>query len=639
MRHGFIKVATATPRVTVADTVSNAQSVIACIKEAQAADVKLLVLPELCLTGATCGDLFLQRTLLDGALKALEQVRAATEGSDMLVFVGLPLAREGQLYNCAAAVQDGHIRAIIPKANLEQREGRWFSSAPENEPLSFRFISDSRGKGASAKTFLYCIEIPEFRIAVEFGSDLSMFQPLSFGYADEGVTVFVNLSAEAETVSADERRRLSISAQSARLNCACIYANAGYGESTTDMVYTGHNIIAENGEILAESETLSGMVMSEIDVQRLDFERRRTGRIKASKLEWTAKAGAIYQHFSLNPTETRLTRKISPSPFIPDDEAKLAAQCEKILALQSLGLARRLEFTGVKYPVLGVSGGLDSTLAALVCARALDTLGLPRENLIAVTMPCFGTTERTKSNAERLAEALGATLRVIDIGEAVKQHFTDIGHDINKTDVVFENAQARERTQVLMDLANAYGGLVVGTGDMSELALGWATYNGDHMSMYGVNAGVPKTLIRLMLAHCAAVADSPALGEVLRAVLNTPVSPELLPPSDGDISQITEELVGPYELHDFFLYYALRCGFGPQKILRLASLAFDGVYDAGTILGWLRTFYRRFFSQQFKRSAMPDGVQIFDFGLSPRGGLAMPSDAAARLWLEELEEI
>ena len=635
MKYGFIRVAAATPRIKVADPEYNARSVIECMGQARDAGVKILVFPELCLTGATCGDLFFQSTLIDGAKKALDEVIVAAKGSDMLVFVGLPVSHQGRLYNCAAAVHRGELRAIIPKTNLsDSGESRWFSSGSEDMNPWF---ADTLMYGAYAvhavpvgtDVILRCEEMLDIAVSAVVGADLFAPMPLSGSHCQAGATVIVNLAADPETVSTEAWRRTMLTAQSARLNCAYIYANAGYGESTTDLVYVGHNVIAENGKILAESEPLAGMVVSEIDVARLAFARRRGGQ---------AQVTANYREtpMSFDVTETALTRKILPKPFVPDDAAQLAERCEKALKLQSVGLVRRMEHIGIERLVLGVSGGLDSTLAALVCVRALDMLNLPRENLVAITMPCFGTTERTKSSAMLLAEALGATLRIIDIGEAVKQHFIDIGHDIEKTDVVYENAQARERTQVLMDVANACGGLVVGTGNMSELALGWATFNGDHMAMYGVNAGAPKTFVRAIVTHCADTSDNAALSEVLRAVLNTPVSPELLPANDDDIAQITENLVGPYELHDFFLYYSVRWGFEPQKVLYLAKYAFDGAYDDETILKWLRTFYWRFFSQQFKRSTLPDGPKIGSLGVSPRGGLVMPSDASVRLWLDTL---
>ena len=465
--------------------------------------------------------------------------------------------------------------------------------------------------------------------------DLWVPAPPSIGHAAAGATVIANLSASDETVGKADYRRALVKMQSAKLNCAYLYADAGEGESTTDMVFAGHNLIAENGRILQERRPFErGIIFSEVDVYAMAEERRRMTTFPAVQLN-----GYRIVPFSIPITETELTRNISDKPFIPTDMEDREERCEAILNMQALGLKTRLKHSNSKTAVLGISGGLDSCLALLVTARAMDMLGRPRTDIIAATMPCFGTTQRTKGNAERLCEELGVTLKIIDITESVKMHFRDIGHRLEDLDTTFENVQARERTQVLMDLANQTGGLVVGTGDLSELALGWATYNGDHMSMYGVNASVPKTLIRHIIRYAADHTDNGRLRDVEMDILNTPVSPELLPAVDGEIAQKTEKIVGPYELHDFFLYYMVRWGFPPKKILKLAEYAFNGTYEREIILYWLKTFYRRFFAQQFKRSCLPDGPKIGSVALSPRGDWRMPSDASAQLWLDELENL
>ncbi len=641
MKDGFIKVAAATPKIRVADCEHNATEIINLCREASELGVKILVFPELCLTGYTCGDLFLRDTLLDAAEKALGRVISATESLDMLIVLGVPARHEGKLYNCAAALLAGRILGVVPKTLLpnygEFYEKRWFE--PGSSDNCWETLC---GQGVCFGTSQYFpfTDVPGLTVGVEICEDLWASDPPSNRLAALGATVILNLSASNELVGKAAYRRELVKNQSARLNCAYIYADAGEGESSTDLVFAGHNIIAENGSILAESRFRTGLTVSEIDVQRLMYERRRNTTFRPSaepkmNLQYSL-AGAS---FTLGTADTVLTRPISRSPFVPENPDERDQRCGEIFNIQTNGLKKRMEHIGSKKLVVGVSGGLDSTLAMLVSAMAARALGLPPDALIAVTMPCFGTTERTKSNATVLAQRLGADLRLIDITASVRQHFADIGHDENDRSVTYENAQARERTQVLMDVANSVNGIVVGTGDLSELALGWATYNGDHMSMYGVNAGVPKTLVRYVVGWYADTCNDTELSAVLNDILATPVSPELLPAENGIISQKTEDLVGPYELHDFFLYYFVRWGMGPRKIFRLAQYAFAGQYDGDTILKWLRAFVRRFFTQQFKRSCLPDGPKVGSVALSPRGDWRMPSDAAPDVWLRELEDM
>ena len=631
MRDGFVKVAAGTPKLRVADCEHNAGQIIALMKEAAAQGVKVLALPELCVTGYTCGDLFLQDTLLDGAERALGQILEETKALDLLTAVGLPVRHEHRLYNCAAVIHKGEILGLIPKIFIpnygEFYEARWFTSGD---------AADSYVSGLCGQRPLLCADqsfacnIPDLAVGVEICEDLWASNPPSTILAQAGATLILNLSASDEVAGkADYRRRL-VTGQSARCVCGYVYADAGEGESSTDLVFAGHNLIAENGIILAEKRFGTGLTVSEIDVDRLAYERRRMNTFQSH-------TGNVNDgSFTLEPADTVLTRPISPTPFIPEDPVHRGSRCEEILKIAALGLKKRLEHTNAACAVVGLSGGLDSTLAILITALAFDLLGRDRKGIFAVTMPCFGTTRRTRSNAELLAAELGADFREVNISKAVEQHFADIGQSMDDHDVTFENAQARERTQVLMDLANQRGGLVIGTGDLSELALGWATYNGDHMSMYGVNASIPKTLVRHLVAYEADRLGGRA-GEVLRDILDTPVSPELLPPKDGEIAQKTEDLVGPYELHDFFLYYAIRWGFPPRKVFRLATHAFGERYDRETVLKWLKNFYRRFFAQQFKRSCLPDGPKVGSVTLSPRGDWRMPSDAVAKLWLDELE--
>ncbi len=636
MHDGFIKVAAATPKIRLADPVYNATQIVALMKEAAELGVKVMAFPELCLTGYSCGDLFLQPALIKGAEEALGTVLAETKELDLAAAIGLPVHCNNKLYNCAAVIHKGIILGLVPKTYIpnygEFYEGRWFAPGGIVDNYVGEFCGQRPLMWAQQS---FDCNVPNLVIGVEICEDLWATDPPSRRLAEEGATLILNLSASNEVAGKAQRRRELVKEQSARCVCGYVMANAGEGESTADLVFGGHNLIAENGTVLAEDRLHTGLTISEIDVDKLAYERRRMNTFPVA--DKTQRGGASIDAVEFEPCETSLTRPIAKNPFLPDDPAEKNSPCEEILQLSALGLKQRLSHAGAKTAVLGLSGGLDSTLAALICARALDLLGRKRTDLLCVTMPCFGTTERTKSNAEVLAERLGATLRVVDIGAAVKQHFADIGQDMDNHDVTFENAQARERTQVLMDIANQTGGLVVGTGDLSELALGWCTYNGDQMSMYCVNASIPKTLVRLVTAYAAAATEDEALAAVLRDILDTPVSPELLPAKDGRIAQKTEDLVGPYELHDFFLYHILRWAEPPKKVLRLAEHAFAGEYDRETILKWLKTFYRRFFTQQFKRNASPDGPKVCEISLSPRGDWRMPSDAVSALWLNELE--
>ena len=635
MKQGFVKVASATPRIRVADPVYNAQVICEQAKEAAEHGAKIVVFPELCITGYTCNDLFLQELLLEKAKEALLTIAEETGQLETLFLVGLPVDKDGRLYNVAAVLYRGRILGMIPKKNIpmyaEFYEGRHFTPGEETV-TEYRLGKQVIPFGSNL--LFRCEELPELILGCELCEDLWVAEPPSTSHALMGATVIANLSASNETVSEDDYRTLLIKASSARLLCGYIYTSAGEGESTQDLVFGGHDLIAENGVVLAESERFTkGILYSEIDVKKLISERRRMSTFETTNGNYQE----IY--FSLEEEETKLTRYIDPMPFVPGSKEDREKRCEEILLIQAHGLKKRLAHTHAKSAVVGISGGLDSTLALLVTVKAFDLLGIPREQIAAVTMPGFGTTDRTYDNAVHLIRELGAEFIEVPIADAVRLHFRDIGHEENIHDVTYENSQARERTQILMDIANKKGGLVIGTGDLSELALGWATYNGDHMSMYAVNASVPKTLVRHLVRYYADTCGDKELEAVLLDVLDTPVSPELLPPEDGKISQKTEDLVGPYELHDFYLYHMLRLGYAPAKIYRLAKVGFAGTYDDETILKWLKTFYRRFFAQQFKRSCLPDGPKVGSVAVSPRGDLRMPSDASARIWMEELEAL
>ncbi len=637
MKDGFLKAAAFSPALRVADCTYNAQQILAALRDAAARGVKLAVFPEFCLTGYTCGDLFLQRPLQQGALTALQTLLDESRELDTVALVGLPLLVHGKLYNCAAVLCHGQLLGLVPKTYLpnygEFYEKRQFT--PGSTEVEVISVCGQQVPFGTSLLFR-CRQMPSFVLGVELCEDLWSALPPSTFHALAGATVIANLSASDETVGKAEYRRALVANQSARLLCGYLYASAGHGESTQDMVFAGHDLIAENGTILAETAPFAGgTAETEIDCQRMEAERARNTSFELNTEGYTT------VEFDLQPAETVLTRWIDPAPFVPSDPKRRAERCELILKMQADGLAKRLEHAHAKTAVIGISGGLDSCLALLVAVRAMKQLGRPTTDVLAVTMPCFGTTHRTRSNAEILCEELQVSFKEIDIAETVHSHFRDIGQDESVLDVTFENGQARVRTLELMDTANRTGGLVVGTGDLSELALGWATYNGDHMSMYGVNAGVPKTLVRHLVQYEADIAATAALRTVLLDILDTPVSPELLPAKNGEIAQKTEDLVGPYELHDFYLYQVLRFGFGPAKIFRLAKAAFAGrpEYPDSVLYKWLRNFYWRFFAQQFKRSCLPDGPKVGRVTLSPRGDWRMPSDACAALWLAELEQL
>lgn len=632
MKDGFIKVAAATPKIKVADPAYNTEEILKIIDETEKNGASILVFSELTISGYTCGDLFLQQPLLTECKNQLLRIVKATENKSMLVVVGCPIVIKQKLYNCAVVISDGSILGIVPKTHLpnysEFYELRHFTSG-EGLEEDLWFGEEFGYVNVAVNQLFKCKEIPELVVACEICEDLWVPLPPSTYHAMAGATVICNPSASVETTTKESYRRSLVSNQSARLLAAYIYADAGEGESTQDVVYSGHHLICENGSVLAEAKRFTNeIIYADIDVQKLAAERRKMTSFLGGQTD-----DYFEQEFSLEVKENKITRTFPKAPFVPDNQDERDKRCDEILSLQSMGLKKRLEHTNCKHAVVGISGGLDSTLAVLVTARAFDLLDIPRENLICVTMPCFGTTDRTYQNAVSLIKELGATLKEVRIEKAVRQHFADIGHDENNHDVTYENSQARERTQILMDMANQYNGMVIGTGDMSELALGWATYNGDHMSMYAVNCSVPKTLVRYLVLYYAETTENKKLSEVLMDVLDTPVSPELLPPVDGVISQKTEDLVGPYELHDFFLYYMLRFGFPKAKLYRMAKLTFDGVYDDETIKKWLDKFYWRFFSQQFKRSCLPDGPKVGSVAVSPRGDLRMPSDASPTAWL------
>ena len=655
MHDGYLKVAACTPDIRVADVAYNTEQICRQIAEASDLGAKVIVFPELCVTGATCGDLFLQETLLHAAEESLFAIMRFTQGhgSDAVVFAGLPMEMDGKIYNTAAVIQTGKVLALIPKRYLSDSgvfsESRYF--APGNEsPVPVETFGDVVPFGT--RTLIDATAgITGLQIGCEIGEDAFVKEAPDTELCASGVTLLVHLAAAPALIGADETVKTHARDLSARLITGYVYAGAGIGESSAEGVYGGARLVCEDGMLLAEGALFeNGITISEIDISSILAERRRRSSYTCISCADDKYHRAV---ISFAPDETMLSRTVEAFPFVPEDREELAKRCEHILQVQSIALAKRLTHTNCKRVVVGVSGGLDSTLAMLVCARAFDRLSLARDGILGITMPCFGTTDRTYKNACDLTKALGATLREIPIRDAVTQHFQDIGQDIDTHDVTYENAQARERTQVLMDLANKEGALVVGTGDLSELALGWCTYNGDQTSMYGVNGSVPKTLMRAIVKHVASREEN-ALKAVLDDILDTPVSPELVPPKDGVISQKTEEIVGPYELHDFFLYYTLRRAFSPRKIYRLACKAFSAeedagnkdagkktapVYDADTIKHWMQVFYRRFFSQQYKRANLPDGPAVGSVSLSPRTGLRMPSDAVADVWLDEVEAL
>lgn len=634
MKYGFVKVAAATPKIRVADCEFNANQIIAQINEAEKNGASLVVFPELCVTGYTCSDLFLQSALLNAAKDAVKKIVFETAELDIISIVGTPIALRQSLFNCAVVIYKGKILGIVPKINIpnysEFYEARHFTCGKHFDEGLFEFNGFDNVYFGSNLIFA-CRQMPDFSFAVEICEDLWTPESPSVELALSGANIICNLSCSDDVIGKAQYRRNLVKMQSGKLICGYIYSDSGFGESTTDMVFSGQNIISENASILAESKRFTtGIIYADVDVAKLSSERRRTNTFPHKKDNFVIE-------FDMNLKRTRLSRTFPQMPFVPADKTDLANRCEEIITMQATGLATRLAHTGIKNVVLGLSGGLDSTLALIVCVHAFDMLFLDRKNIHTVTMPCFGTTKRTKSNAQLLAEAYGVSFEDIDITLAVRQHFSDINHNESITDITYENSQARERTQILMDLSNKYSGLVIGTGDLSELALGWATYNGDHMSMYAVNVSIPKTLVRYLTAYEAEKSEG-ILKNVLLDVLDTPVSPELLPPdNNGEIAQKTEDVVGPYELHDFFLYYLVRFGFSPSKIYYLAKQSFEGKYDNPAIKKWLTVFIKRFFSQQFKRSCLPDGPKVGSVTLSPRGDWRMPSDASVNLWLKDLE--
>jgi len=630
MIHGFIKGGAAVPEINVGAPKRNVAPITDLIDKAYHEQCAILVFPELCLTSCQAGDLFFSDTLLNDTETALREVIAHTAGKEILVFVGCPIRKNGKLYNCAAAICNGALLGLVPKAHIpadsERGENRWFADGPENTE-ALTFLGNPVPFGTDL--IFSCSLMKEFTVACEIGEDLWAPTPPSCRHTAAGAAIIVNPSAMGEIVGREQYRRLMTESASGRFICAYITAEAGCGESTTDLVYGGHSILAENGKLLAENPPFGGksLTTAVFDLQHLYHDRM--------KKQHGGKAHTEIP-FRLTPKETDLTGVIEKSPFLPEDDKanpeKKRAICRRMLDIQAKGLAKRLRAAHASGCVIALSGGLDSTLALIVTVRAADLIGMPRSAITSVTMPCFGTTGRTRSNAEELALAFGTSFRCIDIKEAVDIHFRDIGHDPEALTVVYENAQARERTQIIMDIANGTNGLVIGTGDLSELALGWATYNGDHMSNYGVNGGVPKTIVRHLVSYYADLCEEEGnhrLSQVFRDVLATPVSPELLPAKDGEISQKTEDIVGPYELHDFFLYHFVRYGETPDKILREAKAAFVGQFEDAVIEKWLKTFMRRFFTQQFKRSALPDGPKVGSVSFSPRGDWKMPSDAVA----------
>lgn len=632
MKHGFINLSAGVPEVSVAAPTKNAESICRLIDEAYEKNAAVLTLPELSVTGYTCSDLFFSDSLIKSAERAVESIIEHTKGKKMLVFVGVPVSAYGKLYNCAAVISNGELLGLVPKTNIpnysEFYELRHFTPAPETDSV-VRFCG--RDVNFGVHQIFSCAEMPSLRVSAEICEDMWVADTPSTHHAMAGAMVIVNLSASNETVCKDAYRKMLVTSASGKLICAYVYADAGVGESTTDIVFSGHSMIAQNGAVTAETLPFAGeygksrIITSVCDLLHLEHDRRRMNTVKPEYAE-----KYTVTEFSLDIKETDITGIINPRPFIPGGREDKKAVCSRITDIQAAGLAKRIRASHAKGCVVALSGGLDSTLALLVTAKAFDMLGLSHKAITTVTMPCFGTTSRTRSNAEIMALELDTSFRCIDIKEAVDIHFRDIGHDPSDLSVVYENSQARERTQIIMDIANADGSLVIGTGDLSELALGWATYNGDHMSNYGVNAGVPKTLVRHIVSYFADEAGDggkESLARVLRDVLATPVSPELLPAKDGEIAQKTEDIVGPYDLHDFYLYHFMRWGETPDKIMREAEAAFADEFDSETIKKWLNIFLRRFYTQQFKRSALPDGPKVGSAALSPRGDWRMPSDA------------
>lgn len=648
MKYGFVKTACASPRLKVADCNFNSEQIICAAKDAAKNGASVIVFPELSITGYTCGDLFFQRTLQNASEVQLKRIISETAKLNSVIFVGLPVPRAEGIYNCAAAIKGGELLALFAKSYLpnygEFYERRHFTPFQQN--MNTQFIDFAGFEEVPFGTDILIQDEKDSAITIgcELCEDLWVPVPPSSRHILAGATIIANLSGGNEIIGKADYRRSLVKSHSARSLCAYLYANAGLDESTQDMVFAGHNLISENGTLLAESSLFSSeTIYADIDVERLCQERRRTTSFGFSANNNTFNSNYVIVQIKMNVEKAagEFSRYVDPHPFVPSDKDKRTQRCLEVITLQAQGLAKRLRHINCQSAVIGLSGGLDSTLALLITCRAFDLCGIERSKVTAITMPCFGTTDRTYNNACSLAKECGATLKEVPIADAVRQHFADLGHDESLHDVTYENCQARERTQVLMDYANKTNGIVIGTGDLSELALGWCTYNGDHMSMYGVNSSIPKTLVRYLVqwfAEASEDAKNEKLASVLKDILDTPVSPELLPPKEGVISQVTEDLVGPYELHDFYLYYLLRFGFSPAKIYFLAQNA-NLPYGKDVILKWLKTFYRRFFTQQFKRSCMPDGAKVGTINLSPRGDWRMPSDAVYSAWNEELETL
>lgn len=637
MKHGFLKVACATPQIKVADCSYNVNEMISIAKEANSEHVKVLVFPELCITSYSCADMFFSNVLLDSSYKALVRYIEQTKEFDILSIVGLPMFYENKIYNCAAVVKSGELLGVVAKSNLptygEFYEGRYFVPCPE-ENIDYSFNGKTVPFGRNI--LFSCTSMPLLKVGIEICEDIWVNTPPSNMLSIAGATLLANLSASNEVVAKDEYRRILVSSQSAKTVSAYIYANCGEGESTTDMVCSGHSIIAENGSIVSErvpfDYSVGKFITADVDLEKLSLERRRRNTVTTN-----IDRNIVNVPFDFNIEETKISRYIDPHPFVPSSKEQLEKNIHTVRSIQAYGLKQRMAAASINKCVVGISGGLDSTLALLSTVHAFKVMGKDTKDIIAVTMPCFATSERTKSNAIKLANLLNVELREIDIREAVSLHLKSIGHDINIHDIVYENAQARERAQILMDIANAENGIVVGTGDLSELALGFTTFGGDLISMYSLNAGVPKTLIPHMLKFYAQ--ENTAIAEVVEDIINTPISPELIPAENGEITQITEDIVGPYELHDFFLYNMLTHHYSPEKLFRLAQIAFKDKYNNEALSTCLRTFMKRFFSQQFKRSSMPDGPKVFGVGLSPRGDLKMPSDASSTEWLRSIDNI
>ena len=645
MNYNFIKVCAATPQVVVADCNYNTEQIISCLNEANHTETELIVFPELSITGYTCGDLFYQQVLLEGALRNLSKIIEHSKGMPMMICLGLPLKLDNKIFNCAVMIKEGIILGVVPKTYLpnynENYEKRWFSSS--TEALSSTIIICNQEVTFSSKMIFKATNHEYLSIAIEICEDGLGPIPMSAYHSLAGASIILNLAASNETARSKDQRLTKLKGLSISTMSSYVYASAGIGESSTDLVYPGHRLIYENGTLLNESQRFergNNLTYSLIDTELIALERQKNNIFNSPLSGEEVLKSYTKVSFKHTNRSYIFDRTVDPYPFVPRKGEARDEHCLNIFTLQTVALSKRIAHVGAKKVVIGVSGGLDSTLALIVSVKAFERLGLDPAGIVGVTMPGFGTTDRTYQNAISLMKHLGITIREISIVDATLQHFKDIGHDPNLHDITYENSQARERTQLLMDIANQVNGLVIGTGDLSELALGWATYNGDHMSMYAVNAGVPKTLVRFLVEWAAYNGFEGNTKDILLDVFHTPVSPELLPPSkDGEIEQITEEIVGPYELHDFYLYYVLSYGFKPQKIALLAHSAFEGQYDYNTIIKWMKVFYRRFFTQQFKRSCLPDGPKVESVSLSPRGDWKMPSDASYNMWIMEIESL